>query len=101
MSTAVLDRRVDTRRLNGGTPARRAVVRWGVRLFRREWRQQLLILALLTVAVAATTTGVAAATNTVAANVTTFRLPASDQKHDADIAAIQATFGRGDVFVHR
>jgi hypothetical protein len=27
---------------DGGAPARRAVVRWGVRLFRREWRQQLL-----------------------------------------------------------
>ena len=38
----------------GGTVARRAVVRWAVRLFRREWRQQLLVLGLLTVAVAAT-----------------------------------------------
>jgi putative ABC transport system permease protein len=34
--------------------ARRAVIRWAVRLLRREWRQQLLILALITVAVAAT-----------------------------------------------
>ena len=34
-------------------PGRRAVVRWAWRLFRREWRQQLLVLALLTVAVAA------------------------------------------------
>jgi putative ABC transport system permease protein len=32
--------------------ARRAVARWAVRLFRREWRQQVLILALLTIAVA-------------------------------------------------
>ena len=36
---------------NGGVPARRAVIRWAVRLLRREWRQQLLILALITVAV--------------------------------------------------
>jgi hypothetical protein len=36
----------------GGIVARRAVVRWGWRLFRREWRQQLLVLSLLTVAVA-------------------------------------------------
>ena len=27
--------------------ARRAVVRWSWRLFRREWRQQLLVLVLL------------------------------------------------------
>jgi hypothetical protein len=33
------------------------VVRWAVRLFRREWRQQLLVLGLLTVAVAATIWG--------------------------------------------
>jgi hypoxanthine phosphoribosyltransferase len=32
---------------NGGIPARRAVFRWGWRLFRREWRQQLLVLGLL------------------------------------------------------
>lgn len=38
---------------NGGVPARRAVVRWAWRLFRREWRQQVLVLAMLTVAVAA------------------------------------------------
>jgi putative ABC transport system permease protein len=37
---------------NGGVPARRAVVRWGWRLFRREWRQQILVLGLLTVAIA-------------------------------------------------
>jgi putative ABC transport system permease protein len=34
-------------------PARRAVARWGLRLFRREWRQQLLVLLLLTFVVAA------------------------------------------------
>ena len=52
------------RPLNGGAPARRAIVRWAWRLLRREWRQQLLILALVTLAVAATTFGVAVATNT-------------------------------------
>ena len=45
-------------------PARRAVIRWAWRLLRREWRQQLLILALITVAVAATFVGSAVATNT-------------------------------------
>ena len=43
------------------------VIRWAWRLFRREWRQQLLVLALLTVAVAATVVGAAVATNTPAA----------------------------------
>ena len=47
----------------GGIVARRAVVRWAVRLFRREWRQQLLVLSMLTVAVAATTWGASAVTN--------------------------------------
>ena len=38
---------------NGGVAARRAVIRWAGRMFRREWRQQVLVLSLLTVAVAA------------------------------------------------
>ena len=48
---------------NGGAPARRAVIRWAWRLLRREWRQQLLILGLVTVAVAATIVGAAVATD--------------------------------------
>ena len=67
MSTAVLtplsDTRPDTRPDNGGAPALRAVVRWAWRLFRREWRQQFLILALITIAVAATIVGSAVTTN--------------------------------------
>jgi putative ABC transport system permease protein len=51
---------------NGGVPARRAVVRWAIRLLRREWRQQLLILALITVAVGATVVAATVATNTPA-----------------------------------
>jgi len=50
---------------DGGVAARRAVIRWAWRLFRREWRQQFLILALLTVAVAATVFSVSAAYNLV------------------------------------
>jgi putative ABC transport system permease protein len=41
----------------GGAPARRAIRRWAWRLLRREWRQQILIVSLLIVAVAATTVG--------------------------------------------
>jgi putative ABC transport system permease protein len=39
------------------------VIRWAWRLFRREWRQQLLIFALIAVAVAASVVGSAVATN--------------------------------------
>ena len=47
-----------------GVPARRAMVRWAWRLFKREWRQQFLILALIIVAVAAVVVGSAVAVNT-------------------------------------
>jgi putative ABC transport system permease protein len=63
MSTAVLAPLTENRPANGGRPARRALIRWAWRLFRREWRQQFLILALITVAVAATIVGSAVATN--------------------------------------
>ncbi len=89
-----------------GIVARRAVVRWGWRLFRREWRQQLLVLGLLTVAVAATIWGASAVTNvqlpnpnyatfgTAAAQVT---LPGSGPHLAADIATIQGRWGPADV----
>ena len=90
----------------GGIVARRAVVRWAVRLFRREWRQQLLVLGLLTVAVAATLFGVGVVTNTQLPNpnYATFgtaavqvTLPGSDPQLAADIAAIQRRWGPADV----
>lgn len=48
---------------DGGDPARRAVARWGWRLFKREWRSQLLVLAMIAVAVAAAVAGSTAAFN--------------------------------------
>lgn len=42
---------------------RRPVIRWAWRMFRREWRQQLLVLVLLTVTVAAAVTGSVMAVN--------------------------------------
>ena len=63
MTSTLEEPRIERRPSGGGTPARRAVVRWAWRLFRREWRQQLLILALITVAVAATILGSAVAMN--------------------------------------
>ena len=53
----------ESRPSDGGLPARRAVMRWAWRLFRREWRQQFLILALIAVAVAATVLGSTVAVN--------------------------------------
>ncbi|MFY9672317.1 MAG: FtsX-like permease family protein [Trebonia sp.] len=88
-----------------GIVARRAVIRWGWRLFRREWRQQLLVLGLLTVAVAATIWGASVVTNsqippsyptfgTGAARVT---LPGSDPQLAADIAMIAGRWGPADL----
>jgi putative ABC transport system permease protein len=88
-----------------GIVARRAVIRWGWRLCRREWRQQLLVLGLLIVAVAATIWGASVATNsqippgyptfgTGAAQVT---LPGSDPQLAADIAAIAGRWGPADL----
>ena len=88
----------------GGLPAQRAVIRWAVRLLRHEWRQQLLILALITVAVTAALLGAAVATNTpfpVGANfgsatdMATF--PGSTADLTAKIGALQHRFGRIDV----
>jgi putative ABC transport system permease protein len=61
-ATAVTERPA-RRRPDGGVPARSAVIRWAVRLLRREWKQQLLILALVTVAVGATVVASTVATD--------------------------------------
>jgi putative ABC transport system permease protein len=91
---------------NGGVPARRAVFRWGWRLFRREWRQQLLVLGLLTAAVAATVWGASVVTNTQLPNpgYATFgtaaamvTLPGTDPHLAADIAAIADRWGPADL----
>jgi putative ABC transport system permease protein len=91
---------------NGGISARRAVFRWGWRLFRREWRQQLLVLGLLTVAVAATVWGAGVVTNAQLGNpnwamygtaATRATLPGSDPRLAADIATIQRRWGPADV----
>src|SRR5215467_1872577 len=90
---------------DGGAPARRAVIRWAWRLSRREWRQQLLVLSLITVAVAGTVLGAAVASNTPASPAAaTFgtanhlaMIPGSQPHLAADIAAIRRRFGPVDV----
>ncbi|MGH9016525.1 MAG: FtsX-like permease family protein [Acidimicrobiales bacterium] len=81
----------------GGAPARRAIIRWAWRLFRREWRQQSLILALIVVAVGATIVGSALATNTPPAANSGFGTAqdsVSFTDYDAHAAGVVATLGR-------
>ena len=85
------------------------MVRWAWRLFRREWRQQLLVLALLTVAVAATVSSVSAAYNLVPSADARFgtanhrlELERADRRPlDAGVAAVKAWFGTVDVIDRR
>jgi len=104
VSVPLLERPAEKRAENGGAPARRAVIRWAWRLFRREWRQQLLVLALIVVAVGATVVGAAVATTTpppanagfgTAQDVATFQPPGP--RLATQIAALQQRFGRVDV----
>jgi putative ABC transport system permease protein len=104
VSTALRERPAAARAAGGGVPARRAVIRWAWRLLRREWRQQLLVLALIAVAVAATIVGAAVAVNTppsaragfgTAGDLATFQAP--DPRLASQIAALRQRFGRVDV----
>ena len=63
MSAVLQDRPVPPGSASGGTAGRRVLTRWARRLLRREWRQQILVVALLALTVAATSFGVAAAYN--------------------------------------
>jgi len=94
---------------NGGFPARRAVIRWAGRMFRREWRQQLLVVTLLTVAVTAAIGSVTVAYNTRPANDAElgwashlFRFDGSDPRElEAGLASVEKRFGTIDVVGHR
>src|SRR5918999_821874 len=94
---------------DGGVAARRAVVRWAWRLFRREWRQQILVIALLTVAVAAAVCGTTIAFNSGPLDYSEFgsanallELDAADpRKLEASLAAAEERFGTTHVIGHR
>ena len=94
---------------NGGVAARRAVVRWAWRMFRREWRQQLLVVTLLTVAVAAAIGSITIAYNTVPADDGDFgsanqcsrsTAPIRGSSH-AGLDSARKSFGTIDVIGHR
>jgi putative ABC transport system permease protein len=93
---------------DGGVPARRAVVRWAWRLFRREWRQQLLVLALLTVAVAAAVGSASVAYNLASSSDGRFGAAdhlltygGADPRTQARVAAAGEWFGTIDVIGRR
>ena len=108
MSVAVQDPPLALGTGHGGMAARRAVVRWAWRLFRREWRQQSLVLALLLVAVAATTAGLGVAANTSTLQASSFgaadhlvTLSSTGAQVDADVAALRTAFGTAEVIEHQ
>jgi putative ABC transport system permease protein len=85
---------------SGGGPARRAIFRWSWRLFRREWQQQVLVLALIGFSVAATTVGVALAYNAVQPQDAMFGTANSSMTFSgsdhADVTAAEKAFGAVD-----
>lgn len=93
----------------GGRVARRAVRRWSRRLLRWEWRQQLLVLALLAVAVAAAVFAAVAAYNVApsrdaefgAADVRFEYVVSESDAIDAYVQAAQKWFGTAELIGRR
>jgi putative ABC transport system permease protein len=89
----------------GGLAARRAIVRWAGRMFRREWRQQLLVVTLLTVAVTAAIGSITIAYNSVPADNSDFGSanqvlslnPSDPRKFQAALDSAKQAFGTFDV----
>ena len=108
MNMMLQDRPVLSGPADGGVPARRVMGRWARRLLRREWKQQILVLALLAMTVAAAAFSVA-----VAYNVSPLPGPqfgsadhllqftgSSQRALTADIAAAKKAFGTIQVISH-
>jgi putative ABC transport system permease protein len=109
MSAVAHPAAVGGRPRNGGVAARRAVIRWAWRMFRREWRQQILVLTLLAVAVAAAVGSITVVYNTSPADNAEFGsanyLLRFDGAHprqlEADLASARKWFGITEVIGHR
>ncbi len=94
---------------HGGVAARRAVIRWAGRMFRRDWRQQLLVVTLLTVAVTAAIGSITIASNAVPADDSDFgsanlllTFDGSDPRGlEAGLDAARRSFGTIEVIGHR
>ncbi len=97
------------RRRRSALVARRAVMRWALRLFRREWRQQLLVIALLTVAVGASVFAATVAYNAAPSREAEFGRASHRMEYgvrdlaalDAYVAEAEEWFGAVDVIGHR
>jgi putative ABC transport system permease protein len=93
---------------SGGVAARRAVIRWALRLFRREWRRQLLVLTLLAVAVTAAIASITIVYNTAPADNAQhgsasyiLRFDGTNPNFEAELAAARNYFGTIEVIRHR
>ena len=101
MSVTRQGRPVQAGSASGGAAGRRVVIRWAWRLLRREWRQQILVLALLALTVGAAAFGVAAAGNVASLPSPQFgsaryllQFAGADRKTTtANIAAARKAFG--------
>src|SRR6266511_4871882 len=106
---AVADRLALAGPRDGGLAARRAVIRWAGRMFRREWRQQLVVVTLLTVAVAAAVGSITVVYNTSPADNAEHGsakyLLQFDGTHprrlEAELASARRWFGTIDAISHR
>src|SRR5262249_56245845 len=83
----------------GGIAARRAVIRWARRMFRREWRQQLLVVTLLAVAVGAAIASITVVYNTAPADNAEhgsasyiLRFDGTNPRLEAELAAARKDF---------
>jgi putative ABC transport system permease protein len=105
MNVMLQDRRVLPGSVSGGAAGRRVVIRWARRLLRREWRQQILVLALLALTVGAATFSVATAYNLASlpgpqfgsANYLLQFAGTGQKAMTADIATARRTFGTIEV----
>ena len=96
-------------RSRGGPPARRAVGRWALRLFIRERRQQLLVVSVIAIAVAAAACSVATVYNIPDSPAARFgtaqqmlHINSSDPAEVAErIASARATLGTIEVIGHQ
>ena len=106
--TTVL-RRHANRPATGGAAARRAVIRWTWRLFRREWRQQLLVVILLTFTMAVAVFGITATYNVVPTRDAEFgtanhrfRIATEDPSSRSEqLASLEAWFGSVELIGHQ
>jgi putative ABC transport system permease protein len=96
---------------HGGVAARRALVHWAWRLFRREWRQQILVVTLLSVAVAAAIGSVTVAYNSGADRSNEAEFGSADQLLNLDgsnprvlaatLAGLRQQYETIDIIGHR